>query len=101
MRNSRKQPLRVKHVPQRTCIACRETRAKRELIRLVRTPGGDVEVDSLGRREGRGAYLCPEEKCWEVGLKKDRLERALGVKLALRRRQELAEYGKSLGQKEQ
>jgi predicted RNA-binding protein YlxR (DUF448 family) len=50
--------LRPKHVPRRTCVACRETDAKRQLIRLVRTPEGTVEVDPTGKRNGRGAYLC-------------------------------------------
>jgi hypothetical protein len=68
---------RAKHVPQRTCIACRRTDAKRGLIRLVRTPEGRVEADPTGKRHGRGAYLCHDLACWELALKRRALERAL------------------------
>jgi predicted RNA-binding protein YlxR (DUF448 family) len=70
---------RAKHVPQRTCIACRRTDAKRGLIRLVRTPEGQVEVDPTGKRNGRGAYLCHEPACWDAAIKRRALERALRV----------------------
>jgi len=68
---------RAKHVPQRTCIACRRADAKRGLIRLVRTPEGRVEVDPTGKRNGRGAYLCHDPACWDAALKRRALERAL------------------------
>jgi predicted RNA-binding protein YlxR (DUF448 family) len=68
-------------VPQRTCIACRSTSAKREFVRLVRTPDGHVEVDPTGKKAGRGAYLCSRASCWELALKKDRLSVALKTKL--------------------
>jgi predicted RNA-binding protein YlxR (DUF448 family) len=68
--------------PIRTCIACRTTSDKRELIRVVRTPPGSVEVDLTGKKPGRGAYLCPRSECWTQALKKGRLESAL--KTALR-----------------
>ncbi len=67
---------RRKHVPQRTCIACQEKRAKRELIRIVRTPQGTVEIDPKGKRPGRGAYLCPRPACWDL-LDERKLSRAL------------------------
>ena len=59
---------RKKHIPQRMCIACRESQAKKTLIRLVRTPDGIV-VDPTGKLPGRGAYLHADPDCWEVGLK--------------------------------
>lgn len=68
---------RPKHVPQRTCIACRRTDAKRQLVRLIRTPEGRVEVDETGKRRGRGAYLCHDPACWQMALKRRSLERAL------------------------
>ncbi|HEU5015806.1 MAG TPA: YlxR family protein [Roseiflexaceae bacterium] len=68
---------RPKHVPQRTCIACRKTDAKRGLIRLVRDADGRVVVDPTGKRSGRGAYLCHEPACWEQALKRNGLARAL------------------------
>lgn len=70
-----------KHVPQRTCVACRTVRPKRELIRIVRTPEGGVVVDERGKRNGRGAYLCAQRVCWEEALRKQRLEAALRIAL--------------------
>jgi len=67
---------RRKHIPQRTCIACREKRAKRELIRIVRTPQGTIEVDPRGKKSGRGAYLCSRPACWDL-LDEGMLSRAL------------------------
>ena len=55
--------------PQRTCIACREVAGKRELVRLVRSPGGALAVETPGERlPGRGAYLCRDRSCWERAL---------------------------------
>jgi predicted RNA-binding protein YlxR (DUF448 family) len=68
---------RRKHVPLRTCIACHRQRPKRELIRVVRTLDGQIEVDPKGKRSGRGAYLCADPQCWEVALEQGKLARAL------------------------
>lgn len=73
------QPLRPRRVPQRTCIACRGTEAKRGLVRVVRTPEGRVELDPTGKRNGRGAYVHEARACWDEALKKERLARALKV----------------------
>lgn len=70
---------RVKHVPQRTCVGCREALAKRNLVRIVRTAGG-VQVDPTGKIAGRGAYLHDRLACWERGLK-GALQHALKVEL--------------------
>jgi predicted RNA-binding protein YlxR (DUF448 family) len=69
-----KQPKKQKHLPLRTCISCRETKPKRELLRVVRTPDGHVAMDSTGKKSGRGAYLCARLSCWEQAIKKKRLE---------------------------
>ena len=69
--------MRRKHVPQRTCIGCREVSDKQQLVRLLRTPEGMVEIDETGKRRGRGAYLCRHRSCWQVALQKRRLEQAL------------------------
>lgn len=74
-----RQSMRPKHVPQRTCIACRKIDAKRGLTRLVRLPEGRVAIDETGKRAGRGAYLCAERTCWETALKRKAVERALKV----------------------
>jgi len=87
----------IKHVPQRTCIACREVKAKRELIRLVRSASGSVEVDSSGKKAGRGVYLCPRLECWQMGLKGGQLEYALRTTISRENRQQLIKYGEDLG----
>lgn len=68
--------------PVRTCVACRTERQKRDLVRVVRTPGSDVIIDETGRANGRGAYLCADGSCWASALKKKSIERALGVPLS-------------------
>lgn len=68
---------RPRHIPERTCVACRTRGQKRGLIRLVRTAEGQVTVDPTGRRPGRGAYLCATRACWEAALKRKALNRAL------------------------
>jgi predicted RNA-binding protein YlxR (DUF448 family) len=70
---------RTRHVPQRSCVACRQVRPKTELLRVVRTPLGAVRVDGSGKLAGRGAYLCPTEACAAQAVKQKRLGRALGV----------------------
>lgn len=80
MAEAAKQPgLRPKHVPQRTCIACRSTESKRGLVRVVRTPEGRVELDPTGKKNGRGAYVHETGACWDEALKKERLARALKI----------------------
>ncbi|NLC15381.1 MAG: YlxR family protein [Firmicutes bacterium] len=68
-----------KRQPQRTCLGCREVRPKRELLRIVRTPEGAIEVDPTGKKSGRGAYVCPKGECVEQLAKSKRLGKALGV----------------------
>jgi hypothetical protein len=68
---------KVRRVPQRTCVACGRIRPKRELVRIVRTPGGEIKVDLTGKVPGRGAYVCPEPPCAERAVKEGRLRHAL------------------------
>jgi hypothetical protein len=68
---------RLKHKPQRTCIICRQTKDKRDLLRVVRTPEGDFIIDPTGKANGRGAYLCRQATCWQKGLQPQRLAHAL------------------------
>ena len=58
--------MAMKHIPQRTCIACRTVRAKRDLARIVHTNENHVEPDGTGKKAGRGAYLCRQRECWET-----------------------------------
>ncbi|MEK7310987.1 MAG: YlxR family protein [Chloroflexota bacterium] len=94
MSSPRRQP-RPKHVPQRTCVACREVLSKRSLIRMVRTADG-VEIDPTGKRTGRGAYLHDKRGCWEIALKGDLLERALKTTLNDLERERLRAHGNTL-----
>ena len=71
--------MRPRHVPQRTCVSCRQTGAKRGLLRLVRTPQGAVCLDETGKLAGRGAYLCRNGTCLEKAVTQRKLGRALGV----------------------
>ena len=73
------QQLRPRHVPQRTCVACRQAKAKRQLVRVVRSVDGSVQIDPTGKKSGRGAYLCGEPDCWTGGLKRGILPRALKI----------------------
>ena len=86
---------RPKHVPQRTCVACRTSDAKRSYVRLIRTPDGRVEVDPTGKKNGRGAYLCRKRSCWQKGLDSKALDRALKVELDVETREGLREYARS------
>lgn len=70
-----------KKQPMRKCIGCSEMRPKRDLIRVVRTPEGDIRLDFTGKLNGRGAYLCPQRSCLEKARKARRLERAFSVKV--------------------
>lgn len=83
----------VKHVPQRTCVACGKVKAKQEMIRLVCVSDGSIEVDTSGRKMGRGAYLCRARGCWEIGLREGRLEYSLRATLTQDNRGKLIKFG--------
>lgn len=86
---------RPKHVANRICIACRESAGKRALIRIVRTPSG-IEVDTSGKKAGRGAYLHPQGSCWHAALESRRIEQALRVRLSAPDRQMLEDFAATL-----
>jgi len=89
-----------KHVPQRTCIACRKVAGKRSLLRLVRSEQG-VEVDASGKLPGRGAYLHPYQSCWQAVLRGGRLEQALRTRMNEENRQALLAYMATLPESEE
>src|SRR5262245_28338160 len=67
-----------KHIPQRTCIACRQVQSKRELMRIVRTPEGHVIADPTGKKNGRGTYIHKTRECWDEVLQtRGKLQHAL------------------------
>ena len=68
-----------KKIPQRQCMGCRERREKREMIRVVRTTEGNVQLDFSGKLNGRGAYICPKPECLQKARKSKALERSLEV----------------------
>jgi len=59
------------------CVGCREMKNKRELLRVVRTPEGQIDFDPTGKKAGRGAYICPEVDCLNAAIKGKRLQKAL------------------------
>ena len=89
---SKQQPKRPKHVPLRTCVACRDTKPKRELLRVVHTPDDHVGIDATGKKSGRGAYLCAKLSCWDTAIKKKRLEQEFETTISDEDRAELDAY---------
>ena len=87
---------RPRHVPQRSCFSCGRRADKRDLVRLVRTGAGSVEVDAIGKVSGRGAYLCSNRECWEEGLKKTRLDRVLKCTVSPETRERLLAYSQGM-----
>jgi uncharacterized protein len=85
-----------KHLPRRTCIACRKEDLKRQLVRLVYIEGTGVEIDLTGKKTGRGAYLCPDEACWEKAIVSGKLEYALRTTLKNENKEKLVNYAKGL-----
>jgi len=94
--SSKKHYPGTRHNPQRTCIACREVKNKQELVRMVRTPAGNIELDDTGKKNGRGAYVCPNRDCWEKALTGKQLERTLRSTISKEDREALKASGKIL-----
>ena len=68
---------KVKKIPQRQCVGCRTKRDKRDLLRIVKTPEGEIVLDATGKKSGRGVYVCPDPECLRKARKSRGLERAL------------------------
>ena len=71
--------MKVKKIPLRMCTGCMEMKPKKELIRVVKSPDGEVSVDLTGKKSGRGAYVCKNSECLEKSFKAKRLSRNLDV----------------------
>ena len=67
---------KVKKIPQRQCVGCRTKRDKRDLLRIIKTPEGEIVLDATGKKSGRGAYVCPDPACLKKARKNRSLERA-------------------------
>jgi len=70
-------------IPIRTCIGCQEKKPKKELLRIVRTIEGNIEIDLTGKKSGRGAYLCRNLECLEKSLQGKRFNQALNQEIPL------------------
>lgn len=70
-----------KKIPMRQCLGCREMKPKRELIRAVRSPEGEISLDFKGKKPGRGAYICNNAECLKKALKSKALERAFSAQI--------------------
>ena len=69
-------PVKPRKIPQRQCVGCREMKEKKALLRIVRTPEGEVLLDGTGKKSGRGAYVCHDPACLKRARKSRALERA-------------------------
>lgn len=74
--------MKVKKIPLRMCTGCMEMKPKKELIRVVKSPEGDVSVDLTGKKSGRGAYVCKSTECLEKAFKAKRLSRNLDIPIS-------------------
>ena len=73
--------MKPKKIPMRMCVGCREMKEKRDLIRIVRTPEGDAVLDPMGKKSGRGAYVCRRAECLQRAIRQKQLERQLEITL--------------------
>ncbi len=69
--------MKKRKIPMRMCVGCKSSKGKKELIRIVRTPDNQLEIDKTGKKSGRGAYICYEIECLEKAVKNKGLEKAL------------------------
>ena len=70
-----------KKIPMRQCLGCREMKPKKELIRVVRSPEGDISLDFRGKAPGRGAYICPDAQCLKKAVRARALEKAFSTQI--------------------
>jgi predicted RNA-binding protein YlxR (DUF448 family) len=70
-----------KKIPARRCVACNEQKEKNNLLRIVRTPEGNIEIDQTGKKNGRGAYICKNIDCLNKVIKSKRLEKNLDISI--------------------
>ncbi|MBO5200329.1 MAG: YlxR family protein [Clostridia bacterium] len=73
--------MQQKKIPMRQCGGCGEMKPKRELVRVVKSPEGEISLDLTSRKNGRGSYICKSIECFEKAIKRKSFERAFGVKI--------------------
>ena len=71
----------MKKIPMRQCIGCQEMKSKKEMIRVIKTPEDEICIDATGRKNGRGAYICPKSECLQKAIKNRGLERSLKMNI--------------------
>lgn len=81
--------MKVKKVPQRTCLGCKVVSSKKELIRIVKSVNDEVRIDLTGKQSGRGTYICRNMKCLELAMKGSILDRALNISVSSTLKEEL------------
>ena len=81
MSAEKEQQKPIKKLPERKCVGCNERKAKPELVRVVRTPEGEILIDRTGKKSGRGAYLCHNPACLSKAVKAHRLQNALSCEI--------------------
>ena len=74
--------MKPKKIPMRMCVGCREMKPKKELLRIVRSPEGDVSLDPKGKKPGRGVYICSDMECMKRAVKQKQLDRMLETKVS-------------------
>lgn len=74
--------MKRRKTPQRMCVGCQEISPKRQLIRIVRSPQGELSLDLSGKKSGRGAYLCRNQECFHTAVKAKRLQKALKCEIS-------------------
>ncbi len=88
--------MKPKKIPMRMCVGCREMKEKKELIRVVRSPEGEVSLDPGGKKSGRGAYVCRNAECLRRAIRQRQLERQLNVTLPAETAEALASAMKEI-----
>jgi len=73
--------MKQKKIPKRQCLGCREMKPKKELIRTVKSPDGEISLDFVGKKSGRGAYVCPNQECLNRAIKTKALSRVFGTQI--------------------
>jgi len=81
--------IKKMRIPIRTCIGCQCKKSKKKMIRIIRTPEGEIEIDKTGKKSGRGAYLCGNVECLENALRKNNLNKSLKQNIPLKTLDEL------------
>lgn len=73
--------MKTKRIPERICIGCQQVKPKNELIRIVKSPEGEISIDKTGKKSGRGAYICQKEECLKLAEKSRRIEKSFSCRI--------------------